>query len=95
MTEAMQLFVAAMGAELERQRHEGPIFEVDYVERDGETSVWTLDGRFDLEKVARAGLEAIEQNVTVGLILAGAESPDSIGLLLPKLIRQGILDGPL
>lgn len=107
MTEAMKAMLDAVLVELKRQNQELPgapyVQDLDEEARKiaDETSVdydWgpqgvVLDGVFDLEALVRAALAAVEKP-TIGLILAGAESPDSIGKLWPKLIRQGILDGP-
>jgi hypothetical protein len=49
-----------------------------------------LNGDFDLEKVARAGLEAIrwpeDAEAQVDIILAGADVPDSVQRFWPPMI---------
>ena len=58
MTEALRRMVEAMGAEFNRQAAESRDDE-DFSCDTGAHAEWRLDGRFDLEKVARAGLEAL------------------------------------
>lgn len=55
MTPALKAMVEAMAAEFERQ---GEVFA--YAANGSQPGKMTLDGQFDLEKVARAGLEAVK-----------------------------------
>ena len=55
MTPALKVMVEAMAAEFERQ---GEVFAYAVGSQPGKM---TLDGEFDLEKVARAGLEALRE----------------------------------
>lgn len=58
MTPALKVMVEAMAAEFERQ---GEVFAYAVGSQPGKM---TLDGEFDLEKVARAGLAAIKPATT-------------------------------
>lgn len=59
MTPALKAMVEAMGRELERQASEGG--RELWVCEIGSGPEWAIEGRYDLEKVARAGLEAIRE----------------------------------
>ena len=84
MTPALKAMVEAMIAELKRQR-EAAGMDAPYVEDRGPDDV-IIDGHIDLEKVARAGLEAIREPVPIGLVLAGLEMDDSVGVWWPRLV---------
>lgn len=87
MTPALKAMVEAMASEME-----------DQIEAMKVNGAWAsfVDGRFfasgehggyfDLEKVARAGLEAIREPVPIGLVLAGLEMDDSVGVWWPRLV---------
>lgn len=103
MTPALKAMVEAMAAEIVRQGNE---------EKSRGTAVWypsdptnpadvrsiSLDGDIDLEKVARAGLEAIrwpeDTEAQVDIILAGADVPDSVQRFWPPMIDAILKDDP-
>lgn len=84
MTPALKAMVEAMAAEIVAQECRLVL------QPDGVTLDSGYDGaQFDLEKVARAGLEAIkalEGDALVDIILAGAEMDDSVSIWFPRLI---------
>lgn len=80
MTPALKAMVEAMAAEIVRQKSAKELIPMHSAEpsrildpgaaRDGELTSIYLMGRFDLEKVARAGLEAItpaDRSITMAL----------------------------
>ncbi len=88
MTPALKAMVEAMAKEIERQ-------EIA-LNSDDSVSPMTLED-LDLEKVARAGLEAIrwpdDANVRADIILSGADVPDSVARFWPPMI-DAILKEP-
>lgn len=85
MTEALDAMVKAIKAELLRQGREDA--GADYADEGAREWIMTLDGHFDIEKVARAGLLAIRKPTT-GVILAGADVPDSVHRFWPPMIDE-------
>lgn len=84
MTEALDAMVKAMGAALKAQ--EVVNGSANFASETGDGAEWRIDGYFDLEKVARAGLEAIrEPTDLIGLGIGrldgyrpGSHSPHAI-----------------
>jgi hypothetical protein len=96
MTDALKRMVEAMHAEFTRQNGGAGATENGFVERvirpeaDGGT---TLDGSFDLEKVARAGLEAVkapDEDVSAAgraWIRSGFSAEDVFGLMIAEILK--------
>lgn len=95
MTPALKAMVEAMKAELIRQHRE--VAGADYADEGAREWLMTLDGHFDFEAVARAGLEALRDldgEAMVDLILAGADMNDSVGVWWPRLVGSILKETP-
>lgn len=88
MTVALKAMVEAMAAEIERQR------EGDHFVRRADGVSVSLDGEVDLEKVARAGLEAIRRPDLRLRMSTVERMSDSLNEVWPMVIDEILKETP-
>ena len=95
MTEALRKMVEAMVTEFRRQHSDDLLMVVNYVEHASPNET-VLDGRFDLDKVARAGLRAIHDpgNEAVFAGAAARASSESVTGTWAAMVREILTEQP-